>query len=281
MNTASTTTATTHTLDVPGACLHYELRGDGPLVVLVGAPMDALSFAPAAELLASDRTVLTTDPRGIHRSSVTDRDADSTPELRADDLARLLVHLDGGPAAVFGSSGGAVTALALAQARPELVHTVIAHEPPLIELLSDRAELRAGTEDIATIGIAGDRVGAWRKFMAQANITLPDEIFEMMFGAAPEPQQAADEQFWFAREFRPSTYWRPDFDVLRNVPTRIVAGIGRDSAGELCERTTAALANELALEPTYFAGGHISFVDDPAAFVEDLRQVLSRSETLR
>ncbi|MFG6202598.1 alpha/beta fold hydrolase [Nonomuraea sp. JJY05] len=55
--------------------------------------------------------------------------------MRADDLSRLLTHLDARPATVLGSSGGAVTALALAQARPEQVHTVIAHEPPLLNLL--------------------------------------------------------------------------------------------------------------------------------------------------
>src|SRR3954468_7312149 len=98
--------ASTDTLDVPGARLHYEVRGSGPLVVLVGAPMDAIAFAPLADQLATDYTVLTTDPRGINRSSVADRDQDSTPQLRAADLAHLITHLDAGPAAVFGSSGG-------------------------------------------------------------------------------------------------------------------------------------------------------------------------------
>src|SRR5687767_165277 len=109
-------TVTTGTLAVPGARLHYEVRGRGPLVVLVAAPMDADSFAPLAELLAIDHTVLTTDPRGINRSPVDNPDADSTPEHRADDLSRLLAHLDAGPADVLGSSGGAVSVLALAQA---------------------------------------------------------------------------------------------------------------------------------------------------------------------
>jgi pimeloyl-ACP methyl ester carboxylesterase len=61
-------------------------------VVLVAAPMDATSFAPLADLLASDHTVLTTDPRGINRSPVDDPNLDSTPPMRADDLSRLLAH---------------------------------------------------------------------------------------------------------------------------------------------------------------------------------------------
>src|SRR5436309_2368006 len=63
---------TAQTLEVPGARLYYEVRGRGPLVVLVGAPMDAGPFGPLADLLAGDYTVLTTDPRGINRSPVDD-----------------------------------------------------------------------------------------------------------------------------------------------------------------------------------------------------------------
>jgi pimeloyl-ACP methyl ester carboxylesterase len=160
MNHTSTVPASAETLRVPDALLHYEVRGEGPLVVLVGAPMDARSFAPLADLLAADHTVLTTDPRGINRSPVDDPDRDSTPEMRADDLARLLAHLHAGPAALLGSSGGAVSALALAQAHPELVHTVVAHEPPLDEMLDDREQLRAQTDDMIATYLSGDVTGA-------------------------------------------------------------------------------------------------------------------------
>src|SRR5258705_11849798 len=173
MNLASTVPATARTLKVPGARLHYEVRGEGPLVLLVGAPMDANSFAPVADLLATDHTVLTTDPRGIHRSTVDDPNQDSTPEMRADDLARLLTHLDAGPAAVLGSSGGAVSVLALAQAHADLVHTVISHEPPLDEMLPDREQLFVQTEDMVATYLGGDVIGAWTKFMAAANIPCP------------------------------------------------------------------------------------------------------------
>src|SRR4051794_30665051 len=154
--TGMTTLTTATTLDVPGARLHHELRGSGPLVALVGAPMDATAFAPLADLLAADHTVLTTDPRGINRSPVDHPDRDSTPVERADDLAALLRHLDAGPAAVLGSSGGAVTALALIDRAPELVHTVVSHEPPLHELLDDRAELHDRTEAMIATYLTGD-----------------------------------------------------------------------------------------------------------------------------
>jgi pimeloyl-ACP methyl ester carboxylesterase len=275
-------TPTTHAglLDVPGARLHYEVRGSGPPLVLVGAPMNASAFAPLADLLASDHTVLTTDPRGINRSSVSDRKADSTPELRADDLSRLLACLDRGPASVFGSSGGAVTALALTQAHPEQVATVIAHEPPVIALLDDHDDVRLRTEDYVKTYLAGDVIGAWRKFFVSANIDLPDEAIEAMFGGERDPHAVADERFWFERELRPSTYWRPDFDALCRTPARIVVAVGEDSAGQECDLTSRALARHLDTHVTAFPGDHIGFVRDPDAFAARLREVLAASRSL-
>ncbi|MEU2391471.1 alpha/beta hydrolase [Streptomyces sp. NPDC007369] len=277
MLTHATDAAGARSLKVPDAHLHYEVRGQGPLVVLVGAPMDAAAFAPLADLLAADHTVLTTDPRGINRSRLDDPEQDSTPQLRADDLSRLIAHVDAGPAVVVGSSGGAVSALALAQRHPELVHTVIAHEPPLIELLEDREQLRAGTEETIAAYLAGDVIGAWKKFFAQAGILIPEPVVEQMFGGARDAQQVTDERRWFAHEMRASTYWRPDLAALRRAACRIVVGIGEDSTGQLCDRTARALAQALDTDPTAFPGGHTGFVDNHEAFALRLRAVMSDS----
>ncbi|WP_330230917.1 alpha/beta hydrolase [Nocardia sp. NBC_00508] len=273
--TQTPSAVTARTLDVPGAHLYYELRGAGPLVVLVGAPMDAAAFAPSADLLAADHTVLTTDPRGHQNSTLDDPAQDSTPELRADDLARLITHVDAGPAVVFGSSGGAVTALALAQARPDLVTTVIAHEPPISALVADRDTHRAATEDLIATYADGDVLGAWRKFFAAANIPMPEPMLEQMFGPERDPRQVASERYWFAHEIRGTTTWEPDIVALLDTRARLVVGIGADSAGEFCDRTSRALAAALDLVPTLFPGGHIGFVDDPAAFVVRMREILS------
>ncbi|MCP2274868.1 alpha/beta fold hydrolase [Nocardia amikacinitolerans] len=272
--TRNSTAPSARTLRVADATLHYEVRGHGPLVALIGAPMDADAFAPLADLLAADYTVLTTDPRGSNRSVLDDREQDTTPELRVADLSGLLTHLDAGPAAVFGSSGGAVTALALAESRPDQVRTVIAHEPPLVELLDDAESLHAGTEDMIATYLRGDVLGAWGKFMAQANIHLPDGVLEMMFGGERDPRALGDERRWFAHELRATTHYRPDTDALRRSGIPIVAAIGEDSTGQLCDRTTRALAAALGVEPTLFPGDHTGFAQQPDRFVEPLRAVL-------
>jgi pimeloyl-ACP methyl ester carboxylesterase len=268
---------TAQTLEVPGARLYYEVRGTGPLVVLVGAPMDARPFGPLAELLAADYTVLTTDPRGINRSPVGDPGQDSTAEMRAGDLSRLIAHLDLGPAVVLGSSGGAVSALALVQAHPELVRGVIAHEPPLIELLPDSAERHAGNEVVIARWLAGDYAGSWRVFLENANIQLPEGVFEAVFGGEPDAQAIADTTYQNTHMLRPTTHFRPDMAVLRSAGARVVAGIGEGSAGQVCDRTSRALAAALGIEPTMFPGGHTGFAENPFGFAGRLRSVLRDS----
>ncbi|MHC1563193.1 alpha/beta fold hydrolase [Actinomycetospora sp. C-140] len=273
--TARTDTVTTGTLAVPGARLHHEVRGAGPLVVLFGTPMDAGAFTGLAELLAEDHTVLTADPRGIGRSPVDDRYATPTLSTRADDLARLITHVDPvGPASVLGSSGGAVTALALAQEHPDLVHTVVAHEPPLVELLPDRAERHAGAEVVVERWFAGDHVGSWRAFLENADIHMPEEVFQAVFAAAPDAAARADGDYQNGHLLGPTTHHRPDLEALRAGAPRIVVGIGERSTGQLCDRTSRALADGLGVAPVLFPGDHIGFAEDPAAFLPALRAVL-------
>ncbi|WP_315070063.1 alpha/beta hydrolase [uncultured Microbacterium sp.] len=268
----STTTAA---LDLPDVRLHYELRGEGPLLVLIGAPMDADAFAPFAVELATDHTVLTSDPRGAKRSILHDRSRGSSPQQRADDLAALIAHVDRGPAVVFGSSGGAVTSLALVQSHGDLASTVIAHEPPLLELLPDRVEQRRLTDELTAAALSGDRVGAWRLFFAQANIPMPEEMLVQWFGGEVDPQHQEDEQFWFQHELPASVRWEPDVETLRAQADDLVLGIGEESVDQLCERTTTALGAQLGIEPTLFPGDHTGFVDHPAEFAARLREVLA------
>lgn len=216
--------------------------------------MDAASFTPLAELLAVDHTVLSSDPRGINRSRVDHTDRDATPEMRADDLARLLRHVDAGPAALFGSSGGAVSALALTQ--------------------EHREELRIQTDAMIETYLAGDRRGAWLRFMESANIHLPGELFEAMFGGELEGQAAVDEHFAFAHMERATTFWEPDLSALRDTEVNLIVGIGERSADELCDRTSRALAAEIGIGPTMFPGGHIGYVEEPEAFATRIRDVL-------
>ena len=87
----------THTLDVPGAVLHYDVRSNDasaePVLLLIGSPMGAAGFVTLAGHF-TDRTVATYDPRGAGRSKRTDGALRSTTEEHADDLHRLIAAAD-------------------------------------------------------------------------------------------------------------------------------------------------------------------------------------------
>ncbi len=57
----------THTLEVPGAVLRYDVResepAGGPVLVMIGSPMGAAGVATLATHFA-DRTIVAYDPRG-------------------------------------------------------------------------------------------------------------------------------------------------------------------------------------------------------------------------
>jgi clorobiocin biosynthesis protein CloN7 len=128
--------------------LYYERRGSGPLLLLIGSPMDSGGFAPLASALADRYTVVTYDPRGIANSSREDtsRGCDARPAGRGPPPAAVGARRR--PADVLGSSGGALVGLALVTAHPDQLRTLVAHEPPLVELLADAARLRAEIQNI-------------------------------------------------------------------------------------------------------------------------------------
>jgi pimeloyl-ACP methyl ester carboxylesterase len=81
---------TSHSLDVPGARLYYEVSGSGPVLMLIGHPMGRSGFAALVPLLLDGYTVVTYDLRGFGRSTIADRDQDAEPDLLADDVRRVL-----------------------------------------------------------------------------------------------------------------------------------------------------------------------------------------------
>jgi pimeloyl-ACP methyl ester carboxylesterase len=71
------TDPTIGSLRVNGASLHYEVRGQGPLLLLIpGGAGDAASFDGIADDLAAEYTVATYDPRGMSRSTLDDPEAE-------------------------------------------------------------------------------------------------------------------------------------------------------------------------------------------------------------
>jgi pimeloyl-ACP methyl ester carboxylesterase len=281
----------TRTLDVPGAVLHYDVRradaSTEPMLLMIGSPMDATGFGTLAGLFP-DRTVVTYDPRGIGRSRRTDGAAESTPDLHADDLSRLISALGDGPVDIFASSGGAVNGLALVARHPDQVRTLVAHEPPAVQTLPDREQALAAVMGIRRTYEREGMGRAMAKFIAIVGAKGPipagfadQPLDPASFGLPTEDDGSRDDAL-LGQNLVTSTHYEHDFDALRAAPTRIVVGVGAESEGELAHRGGEAVAERLGVKPVTFPshhggflGGELGWRGDPDAFAVTLRQVLS------
>jgi clorobiocin biosynthesis protein CloN7 len=235
--------------------------------------MDSSGFAAIAPPLAHGYTVVTYDPRGFGQSPIDDRSQDAEPDVLADDVGRVLEAVGGGPAHVFGSSGGAVTGLALVARHPEQVQTLIAHEPPLALLLPDVQEARAGVQEVYDTYRESGIGAAWQRFVTFTGIDMPPPG-----GSTPgpaDPSALATGERFFAHGLLPIALYRPDFTALEAASTRVVVAGGSTSEGEFAHRTAVALAERLGTRLVTFPGGHGGFASDPTEFVATLRRTLT------
>ena len=263
------------TIDVPGARLYYEQRGSGPLLMVIGSPMDSTGFTQLAEAMSDAYTVVTYDPRGIGNSTREDDDADITPEVQAGDVHHLIEALGGGPVDYFGSSGGATVGLALVQAHPEDVRTLVAHEPPLMQLLDDSAEQLAAIDRIYQTYLEAGSGPAMMMFMKHIGVLGEGDAPRW----EPTPEQAArmeaTNKVFYEHIIRQTTAFRPSLEALRAAPTRIVVGVGETSQGQLAHRTGVAFADWFGVTPVEFPGDHGGFIPLAEPFSKVLKDRLA------
>ncbi|WP_281918660.1 alpha/beta hydrolase [Nocardia sputorum] len=272
---------TQQTLAVPGATLYYELRGAGPLLLLIpGGNGDAGTFDAIAERLADRYTVVSYDRRGFSRSPL-----DEPPHDRVVtdglDAAALLTHLTDQPAHVLGSSSGAIVALELLRTRPELVRTLVAHEPPLATLLPEGEKWLAFLDGVHERSKTEGTSAAMAEFAAGIGLRV----------AAPPAEQLPPEAvamvgriqqnlvFWMEHELRQYPRYAPDLAALRASSDRLVLGIGRESRDTFPALPNTVLAKELGLDLVEFPGDHVGYLSAPDEFVARLDDILTRDDS--
>jgi pimeloyl-ACP methyl ester carboxylesterase len=268
----------TNMLKVPGANLYYEVRGSGPVLLLIsGGPTDAAVYAGVGPFLANNFKVVTYDPRGNSRSSLDGPPEDWQADVHGDDAARLLEAVGNGPAYVFGNSGGALVGLNLAARYPKKVRTLVAHEPPAVELLPDAVDHRARSQQVYET-YRNEGVGAaMQKFLAFAGLRggpPPDAA-----GTGPSPEMmetmGRNMELFLAHGVRQIGAFMPDIAALPTGSPRIVVGAGEASGEQLAHRTAVALAERLGTKIVHFPGDHGGFTTHPEPFAVKLHEVLA------
>jgi pimeloyl-ACP methyl ester carboxylesterase len=272
------------TLKVPGVTLYYEVRGSGPVLLAIpGGPTDASVFAAFAEQLADRYTVVTYDPRGHSRSTVDNRDEDVSVAQHADDAAALIEEVSQAePAYVLGSSGGATIGLELVARHGDKVKALVAHEPPVMELLPDADRWRTLFQDLQETFRKEGVFAAFEKFGAAVEEGGPSYAVAAA-PSEPTPEMAemmqrmtGNGEFFFAHEILDIGGYVPDIAALKASPSRVYVGGGKESGEQGAYRASAALADKLGIELTYFEGAHGGFGAEEA-FGERVHETLQGS----
>ncbi len=213
------------------------------------------------------------DKRPASRASLSPKGRRSCPgwkstslDEQADDAAALLEALGRAPAAVCGSGGGAI-ALNLVLRHPDVVRSVILHEPWLPGVLNDPEAAGAEFRDVVTKAAmaGGMRAGveAFLRFVVgDANYeAIPPERRERML---------RNGETCFLIELPMYSRFHPDEETLSAITrsVRIQAGIdGAPIFAEIANRLAKLLRTEVVRIP----GAHVPHMDHPAEMVREIR----------
>ncbi|MFI7538380.1 alpha/beta fold hydrolase [Streptosporangium sp. NPDC049376] len=266
-------------LRVPGATLHYQVRGTGPMLLISqSGEGDADRTVDLVEHLAGDFTVVTYDRRGLSRSALDEPARGATMAEHADDVHRLLAELTDQPVRMLGCSLGAVVGLHVAVRHPDQIGTLVAHEPVAPRLLPDDRRARHERE-LAEVQALYEREGLTAAFKAIADVLGIDPANpDAEPGLTPQPMtpnRIANFDYFIRHDF--SAVITDTLPVARiaHTRTRIVPAVGATTPHHVFDyRCAEALAALLGTQVVRFPGGHNGNTAHPRGYATLLRRIL-------
>ncbi len=262
-------------LQVPGAELYYEVRGDGPLLILIpGSNGRGEIFGQVAGPLAERYRVVTYDRRGFSRSElVGPQDNTQRLAIEAEDARRLIEALTDKPATIFGTDSGAVIALEFLNQYPEQVQKVVSHEPLAVNLLPDAPKWQAFFEEVYQTYRQSGVPKAIHQFAS--GIGSADHRLMMPYIKEEKGERIwANASYWMEHELRQYSRLKLDPDLFTANTKKLVLAGGRDSRDQLTYQANKILAQKLGLSPVDLPGGHLGYLAYPAEFAKALIDAL-------
>ena len=260
-----------------GCNLYYEEAGEGvPILLIPPAGATASTWGAVTEKLARIGRVIAYDRRGYARTGGKPVRLISTHTA---DAAAILEHLQATPAVVVGTSAGATIAVDLAVRRPDLVHSVIAHEAAwrASRHLPTASHLAA----IAKIGwlVLRGRQGDAVETLLRAAYSYRDG--GTAWDAFPEPWRriAIENARPALLDFRNSVGNYPLAADLAKVTVPVVCSFGARSPDSII-RLSRSLASAIPTARTQQieGAGHAAPFDAPANFVQLIADTITSKQ---
>jgi pimeloyl-ACP methyl ester carboxylesterase len=269
----------TGSLRVPGADLHYRIRGKGPVLFIIqGGAGSADGSDGMARCLTDDYTVVSYDRRGLSNSTLDDPDAGISIRTHSEDAYLLLAALTSEPALVFASSIGALIALDLVTRHPERVRVLVAHETAGAQLLPEpeRGEVERAQDEIDEEFRRDGRVfPAMRKLLELAGFNPADEREPEVDPPSPTAMHLANMKRFLQFDAPAAHVDALDLEALKAVTDRIVSAAGRTTPHTAPHHCAQALAELTGRELVILPGGHTGYVLRPREFAAGLKSVLT------
>ncbi len=240
-----------------------------PLLLVHGGWEDHRAWEGLLPLLSTGFEVIAVDRRGHGNSPV--RSSNGSVRGDADDLARTLERSDLYPAHVAAHASASSAAMSLAVERPDLVRSVLLHEPPFLSSLVADHDGRAAAEAVrGTLGQgqelvrSGRRDGAARQYLA-----LFGSGRETWDGLEPPVRSRweANAASW-ARELDDPHVLAPDPAGFRDLAVPVLLTLGELSPA-LAHRIARALEGHLTncVVRELPASGHLPYLFAPSELV--------------
>ena len=258
------------TLD--GVAIEYDVRGDGPAVLLLHAfPLGLFMWDAQVEALCATHRVVRFDARGFGGSAA--GEGPLTMERIADDGALLLDHLGIEKAVVGGCSMGGYAAFAFVRRHPQRLAGLVLQDT---RAGADTTEAKANRTTLAAKVLAEGASAAAEAFLPKllgetTHRERPDIVADLRERIlATSPQAIANALHGLgaradSRETLPTIA----------APTLVVVG-SEDVLTPASEAATMAAAIPRARLDVIPGAGHLANLEDPVAVNAALRAFLDR-----
>jgi pimeloyl-ACP methyl ester carboxylesterase len=267
--------------------LYYEVRGDGPALLLIpGAGGDADRYAAVANILADEYKVITYDRRANARSTMhSPQNFEISQQSR--DVVAVLHDAGEESAFIFGNSSGAVIALDLAKTQPQTVRAVVVHEPPLARL---HPQSRKWQRFFARVYMTACRFGS-TPAMLQFMLGIEVPVRQLIRASRADTQQTPSSEARISPqdsgevlaklELLPVTNYLPDPERIKQNGVKVFLAVGQWGIAKKAwyVEVSQLLADALGCELVTFPGHHGSYMDMPDTWAATLREVLHRAES--
>jgi pimeloyl-ACP methyl ester carboxylesterase len=247
---------------VAGTSIEYDVRGEGPAVVLLHAfPLSKAMWDAQAKALAATHRVLRFDARGF--GGTPPGDGLLTMERIADDAAALLDHLDIPQAAFVGLSMGGYAAFAAVRRHPSRISALVLADTRATADSADQKKSRSQQADkVRAEGPAAIADGFLQKAVgATTHRERPEVVARVKEMILAAPARGVVDALAGLAARADST---PTLREIR-VPTLVVCG-EEDALTPPADSEALHEGIRGSTLEVLPKAGHLSALEDPAAF---------------